>query len=370
MTAQSKPVTPDTFPFWKLPPLARSHVTRLMEQADVIHLSMHSKLFKRLLKAFKIGGVTIKFKVFCYPEEEDSEVFIETYYDKPYEYVELWCTHADCWSFPENQHMLVHNNRMLVGKEGERFEVNSALTFQEQMSTMEHLTRHLLEIFHVEHFELRYQHTKQNHIFDSFIWGIIDKFRFIVVNSYNAPEKEDSLSEEEIENIDNLYGLTAEQTKFFFNEVKTDKLDFNAFISNAEELTGIQLKHREILFWNEDLLGLATIDHLIDAESEELWICFDDVEADDIMELLEKWQSGEKLTNLRRLNLSFVREDEHQPLIEMLEELEDVEKCQRQEADATGQRAYQVGPYTIRRTTDGKTATFHVSNAGLRFSCN
>ncbi|CAL2027948.1 unnamed protein product [Caenorhabditis brenneri] len=368
MTAQSKPVNPDNFPFWKLPVLARSRVTKLMEQADVIHLSVHSKLFKRLLMAFKIGGVSIRFTFWCkLPENDDfSEEchFIQTYYSPSYDNVEFWCPHPDHRRIPGNhQHMLVHNNQMLVGRDGRKFEVNSALTFQEKLKTLEHITRHLLEIFHVENFKLDYAHTNHAHIFGSFVWDIVDKFRFIIVDSFNAPDRESVSDEEQKKNIDSSYGLTHEQTKFLFNEVKTDILIFLGYISNPKELTGIQLKHRVVEVRDRASSDWVTMDHVIDSESENLWVKFEAIEADEIVKLLKKWQSGEKLVNLEELLIEYTKDTDHQPLIEMLDKLEGVEMCPNQEAE----KEYKVGPYTVRRTTDGKIATFYVIDEAVYF---
>ncbi|EGT49311.1 hypothetical protein CAEBREN_21816 [Caenorhabditis brenneri] len=74
------------------------------------------------------------------------------------------------------------------------------------------------------------------------------------------------------------------------------------------------------------------MDHAIDSESEEFCVKFEDVEAVKVVELLKKWQSGEKSMNLERLDLSNVGEDEHQPLIEMLDKLDGVKKYPNQEA--------------------------------------
>ncbi|EGT32683.1 hypothetical protein CAEBREN_04261 [Caenorhabditis brenneri] len=66
------------------------------------------------------------------------------------------------------------------------------------------------------------------------------------------------------------------------------------------------------------------MDHVNDLESEELCVEFEDVETVKVVELLKKWQSGEKSVNLKRLDLSNVGEDEYQPLIEMLDKLDGV----------------------------------------------
>ncbi|CAL2027946.1 unnamed protein product [Caenorhabditis brenneri] len=66
------------------------------------------------------------------------------------------------------------------------------------------------------------------------------------------------------------------------------------------------------------------MEHVINSESAELSVKSEDVKADEIIELLEKWQSGKKLLNLEVLQLSDVIEDEHQKLSEMLGKLERV----------------------------------------------
>ncbi|CAL2027951.1 unnamed protein product [Caenorhabditis brenneri] len=67
------------------------------------------------------------------------------------------------------------------------------------------------------------------------------------------------------------------------------------------------------------------MDHVIDSVSEELRV-YQNVEAVKIVELLEKWQSGEKLVNLKELALDYMDKKEHQSLIGMLEKFEGVEK--------------------------------------------
>ncbi|CAL2027947.1 unnamed protein product [Caenorhabditis brenneri] len=378
MAAQSKPVNSDIFPFWKLPTLARSHVTRLMEQEDVIHLSMHSKPFKRLLKAFKIGGVSIKFSFWGnVPENDDfSEEwnFIETYYSSPDDSVKLWCPHPDHIRIPKNEQVLVHNNRMLVGREGKEFEVNSFLTFQEKLNTLEQITRHLLEIFHVEYFDLRYNHTNHEHIFGSFVWDVVDKFRSVSIEPFNAPDRDDISDEEERKNFDKLYGLSPEQTRFVFNEVRTDELEFQGYIFNPEELTGIQLKHRRVDVWNVDSLHWVIMDHVIDSVSEELSVRIEETGAVEVVELLKKWQSGEKLLNLEVLQLSDMIEAEHQKLSETLGKLEGVKMYSREEAEEFMKEfdiiEVEVGPFFVQRTTDGKVATFYIDDETVYFSCD
>ncbi|CAL2027954.1 unnamed protein product [Caenorhabditis brenneri] len=324
-----------TFPFWRLPVLARSLVTRFMKPLDIILLTMTSTPFKKFMKSYKLPHTGLLFLLgevlpmgrFTMHTENNNFGISLRFPNSPslkFVFPKDWKTFGQ-WKNVNGEPMQVQKweeNAVIFGGD---------VDYPQKFLFMEQLAKHLVDIFHVDKYTLRAIENENFNLFDCFFWSFVPKYHQIHLGSLMLS-----------------YDVTPEQLRFLLNSVNCDHMVLN--LSVKEKVEGIQLKSKSISF---DFAPWLTMDHIIESECEEITGQIKKVNPTETVNLIKEWQSGEKLANLKMLDLNMSAKQDS--ALKSIDKFDGVKKFTEAEKQISSGEVRK-----IRRATDGKIAVLSV----------
>ncbi|CAL2027950.1 unnamed protein product [Caenorhabditis brenneri] len=335
------------FPLWKLPCLARSLVTRLMEPYEVIELTMVSIPFKKFMMTFKLPDVALKFKF-----RESRPIGWHRGHLRQNNFgIDLGFPNRRgislVFPFPKKTFAGVRRNvngkPMLVENCDGHFVFGGHRKMKKKMKYMERMATHLTEVCRVTKYSLEYDGgVEKLKLFKCFVWNFVKKFDKIKIGCKYIE-----------------FGMTRDQVRFLLNNVKCDKVVLNVLVFG--KVKDLQIKSKILVVGDEG--DWLTVDSIIESECEKVIGEIGQEKPSKTAKLVKKWQTGKKLTNLKKLKLT-LRGDQS-PALEIIDKLDGVEMLTKTEErvlkkSEMGSRFPPGRLRKIRRATDGKIAVLGV----------
>lgn len=317
----------DLFNMWQLPDRTRSRIFRQVDPADMFFLSNHSSHVNRFLMAYKLYASRLVWQIVKATDGEreagqPEEIYrIQLHFPEPDKRVYFFCAQR------HEQDLRIVENKIISYT-------------PEALKEYETVSKHLLEIFHIEKFEFYYEsHPKFSPFEDNFIWNLTRKF--------------DSFK------IFTLAQITEENVRFLTENLEIDSLTlYLSTFLNRLPLSNIQFNvRRELNLYSCDWI---TLDDVLNAKSEKMKIQFWDENGpnSNCLRIVETWMSGEKLTDMKEMNVTFEDEVAHEQLMEQIDKLDGVERLTDQDAPNNKRK--------VTRITDGKIAEIEVGEKSLK----
>ncbi|EGT57607.1 hypothetical protein CAEBREN_07895 [Caenorhabditis brenneri] len=337
-----------TFPFWRLPALTRSRVTKFMKPLDIILLTMTSTPFKRFMKSYKLSGMDLLFLLrnvltksrFVLHTDDNNFGISLRFPNSPslkFVFPKQWKTFGE-WKNVNGEPMQIEKwteNAVIFGGD---------LDYPQKFKFMEQLAKHLVDIIHVDKHLLSASENKNFNLFDCFIWNFVPKFHQIHLGDLRFS-----------------YHVTPEQLRFLLNVVNCDHMLLNLSVEE-NVVEGLQLKSKslEVSRFGDWL----TMEYIIESECEEISGQIEKVQPAETVKLVKEWRAGEKLTNIKMLDLHL---SANQSLaLKIIDKFNGVKKLTETEKQIL-ENGEMKGKFPsgevrkIRRATDGKIAVLSVN---------
>lgn len=276
--------------------MPRARIIRLMDQVDVIDLSMSYKAFKLFVMSYKIHGdmliwtfETRKSRIGRNPQEITESAYENLQINMKFGW------NSSSFSIPcplaekELEHPKLKNvdgKKVWMERDENNFWMIGLQDTPSKARNLEELTRQLLDICTFETFSLHHDFIRDYKIMDSFVWKFLEdssrSFDTIRIYNYEAEQ----LTDQELLTI---------------LELKTDALWLNVNMENPRVLENVQIPNvtKKLQIQNCNWMRINDISEI---ECEEIDITFESVQLTvRIPQLIQLWVTGEKFRNLKRL---------------------------------------------------------------------
>ncbi|CAL2027952.1 unnamed protein product [Caenorhabditis brenneri] len=236
----------------------------------------------------------------------------------------------------------VNGTPMLVENCHGHFVFGGDKKMKEKMDYMEGMAKHLTDVCHVTSYLLQYDgKVEEFDIFKCFVWNFVERF----------------------EKIEMECDMTQDQVRFLLNNVKCDEMVLRSFVK--EKVKVLQIKSKSLSVHRHG--NWLTVDHIIGSECEKITGQIHEAKPAKTVELVKEWQNGEKLTNLKMLDLILGSKcTDQSPALEIIDKFDGVKKFTETEKQIL-EKGEMEGKFPsgevrkILRATDGKIAVLSVN---------